>query len=92
MDGFGAVDGVEDNKFSLLHTRPHQAWGRHGLPYNGFWDYFKGIKRPGVALATYHLLGPKLNSRVVPVLHLCAVKQVTGRPLLYLQLKPFPDQ
>jgi hypothetical protein len=82
LDGFGALAWVEDKKCSLLHTRPYQAWGRHGLPYNGYWDYF-----PGMALATHPLLEPKLNNRVLPVLHHCAVKASYRETftLLYLQ-------
>jgi len=89
LDGFGAVAGVEDNKFSLFHARPHQVWGRQGLPYNGSWDYFPGIKRPDVAMATHHLLGPKLNNRVVPVLHLCAVKESYRETFTILTIKTF---
>ena len=87
LDGFGALAGVEGKKFSLLHTPPHQPWGRHGLPCNGYWDYFQGIKRPGMALATHCLLGPKLNNRVVPVLHICAVNASYRETFTLLTIK-----
>jgi hypothetical protein len=27
LDGFGALAGAKDKKFSLFHIRPHQPWG-----------------------------------------------------------------
>jgi len=72
-----------------MFSSPHQARGRQVLPYNGSWDYFPGIKRPGVALATHHLLGPKLNNRVVRVPHLCAVKASYRETFTLLTIKNF---
>jgi hypothetical protein len=87
LKGFGVLAGVEDEKFSLLHARPHPPWGRHDLPYNGYRNYLPGIKRLGVALATHPLLGRTLNNRVVPVLHLCDVKESYKETFSLLTIK-----